>query len=126
LTLDLKAGASLEEVANKEKLTIKETGFFSRSRFGIPKIGSSLKMKAVAFSLSLKDPYPGEFFKVNDKYYLKKLKKREGVLKEEFKEKEKDYRKRYYFQKRGRYLDAWLRNARIHAEIKLNLKLIKI
>jgi peptidyl-prolyl cis-trans isomerase D len=121
----LKEGNSLEEIANKEKLTIKETGFFSRSRAEIPKIGPSPKMKAIAFNLSLNDPYPEEVFKVNDKYYIIKLKKKEAVLKEEFKEKEKDYRKKYYFQKRERYLDAWLRNARMHAEVKLNLNLIK-
>ena len=118
----LKEGGPLEEIAEKENLTIKETKLFSRSRGTIPSIGDDDAMMIAAFGLSLDHPYAEEVFEVNEKSYLIKLKEREGVLREEFNAKEKEQGEKQRLQKSGKYLDAWLDNLRLHIAVVENPK----
>jgi len=113
-------GDPMEEIAKEEKLTLEETGFFPRSKGRIPNIGDSPAMMAASFRLTAARPYPEKVFEVNGKYYLIKFKQREKAKKAEFKDKEKENRKKYTFQKREEYLDDWLKNARIHADVAFN------
>jgi len=119
----LKGGNSMEDIAKNEKLTIKETGLFSRSRGSIPHIGDSSRLTMAAFSLTLGNFYPEEAFEINEKYYLVKLKQREEALLEDFTDKREEYRKKYLFQKNEKYLDDWLNNARLHSNVVVNTRL---
>jgi peptidyl-prolyl cis-trans isomerase D len=120
LLQSLKEGNSLEEIAEKENLTTKETKLFSRSSGSIPSIGDNSAMMIAAFRLSLESPYPDEVYEVNEKTYLVKLKEREEVIQEEFTAKEEEQGKKYRLQKSGRYLDDWLDNVRFYSAVITN------
>ena len=118
----LKEESSLEEIAEKENLTIKETKLFSRSRGSIPSIGDTNAMMIAAFGLSLDHPYAEEVFEANEKNYLIKLKEREEVLQEEFNVDEKEQWEKYRLRKSSKCLDDWLDNVLLHIAVVTNPK----
>jgi peptidyl-prolyl cis-trans isomerase D len=115
-------GSSFTETAGKEKLTVKETGFFTRTNNNIPNIGIAPEMMVEAFSLRPEAPFAKEVFEVDGKIYLIKLKARQEVPPEEFLDKKAKEEKKYLAEKTNKYLDAWLKNGRLQANIVLNEK----
>jgi len=111
-----------EAITDQEKLTIKETGLFTRTNNNIPKIGISPEMMAAAFSLSPEAPFAKEVFEVGGKIYLIKLKAKEEVSPEEFLDKKSKTEKRYLYEKRNEYLEDWLKDGRLRANIVFNQK----
>jgi len=116
----IKEGASLQEIATKEKLEIKKTGLFSRTKGWIPQVGNTASLMTIAFSLSVEEPYPEEVVEANGKYWLIKLHKKEKPKKEDFEDKKKEVIKKYALQKKEKYLNDWVRNARIQAKTTYN------
>jgi len=109
-----------EAITDQEKLTIKETGLFTRTNNNIPKIGISPEMMAAAFGLSPEAPFAKEVFEVGGKIYLIKLKAKEEVSPEEFLDKKSKTEKRYLYEKTNEYLEDWLKNGRLQANIVFN------
>jgi len=116
----IKEGASLQEIAGEEKLKIKQTGLFSRTKGWIPQVGNTARLLTIAFSLSLEAPYAEKVFEANGKSWLIKLYKKEKPEKEEFEDKKKELIKKYAAKKKEKYLDDWLRNARLQAKTTYN------
>ena len=119
----LNSGNSFQEIVNQEKLTIKETGLFTRKNFGIPKIGDSSEMMAAAFSLGQESPLANKPIEVNGKIYLIKLKSREKIPPEEFLNEKSKLVKGYLNEKANQYWEDWLKNMRIQANIIFNPRL---
>ena len=114
-------GSSFSEaVLSQEKLSTKETELFTRTASTIPKIGISPEMMAAAFSLRPEAPFAKEVFEVGGKIYLIKLKTREEVTPEEFLSKKSKEEKRYLNEKTNKYLEDWLKNGRLQADIVFN------
>jgi peptidyl-prolyl cis-trans isomerase D len=113
-------GSSFQEAIDQEKLTIKETGLFSRTTNNIPKIGISPEMMVAAFGLRPEVPFAKEVFEVGGKIYLIKLKNREEVPPEEFLDKRGKEEKKYLYEKTNKYLEDWLKNGRLQANIVFN------
>lgn len=117
-------GSSFPEViTDQEKLPIKETGLFTRTNNNIPKIGISPEMMVAAFSLRPEAPFAKEVFEVGGKIYLIKLKTREEVPPQEFPDKKSKIEKRYLYEKTNKYLEDWLKNGRLQANVVFNQKL---
>ena len=113
-------GSSFQEVTDQEKLTIKETGLFTRTSNNIPKIGISPEMMVAAFSLSPEAPFAKEAFEVGGKIYLIKLKTREEAPPQKFLDEKSKVEKRYLYEKTNNYLEDWLKNGRLQANIVFN------
>jgi Parvulin-like peptidyl-prolyl isomerase len=109
-----------EAITDQEKLTIKETGLFTRTTNNIPKIGISPEMMVAAFSLRPDAPFAKEAFEVGGKIYLIKLKTREEVTPEEFLDKKNKEEKKYLYEKTNKYLEDWLKNGRLQANVVFN------
>ncbi len=112
-----------EAITDQEKLTIKETGLFTRTNNNIPKIGISPEMMVAAFGLSPEVPFAKEVFEVGGKIYLIKLKIKEEVAPQEFLDKKNKIEKRYLYEKINKYLEDWLKNGRLQANIVFNQRL---
>lgn len=109
-----------EAITNQEKLTIKETGLFTRTNNNIPKIGISPEMMMAAFGLRPEAPFAKEVFEVGGKIYLIKLKTKEEVPPQEFLDKKSKIEKRYLYEKMNKYLEDWLKNGRLQANVVFN------
>jgi peptidyl-prolyl cis-trans isomerase D len=116
----IQEGSFPEAITDQEKLTIKETGLFTRTNNNIPKIGISPEMMVAAFGLRPEAPFAKEVFEVGGKIYLIKLKAREEVPPEEFLDKKSKTEKRYLYEKTNEYLEDWLKNGRLQANIVFN------
>ena len=112
-----------EAITDQEKLTIKETGLFTRTNNNIPKIGISPEMMVAAFGLSPEAPFAKEVFAVGGKIYLIKLKIKEEVTPQEFLDKKNKIEKRYLYEKMNKYLEDWLKNGRLQANVVFNQRL---
>ena len=107
-------------ITDQEKLTIKETGLFTRTNNNIPKIGISPEMMVAAFSLRPEAPFAKEIFEVGGKIYLIKLKTKEEVPPQEFLAKKNKIEKKYLYEKMNNYLEDWLKNGRLQANVVFN------
>ena len=66
---------SLTEAAKEMKLTIEESGEFSRSSgFFIPRIGTSQELAETAFSLTPEEPIASKVYTINGKYLVASMK----------------------------------------------------
>ena len=113
----LKEGAGLEEIAEQENLTVKETGLFARTSGIVPKIGVSPEIGADAFTLKTEAPYPKEVFEAKEKIFLLKLKTKQEAQPEEFEDKKKSLEKRYSQEKSRKLMEDWSNNVRFQAKI---------
>jgi len=57
-----------EAITDQEKLTIKETGLFTRTNNNIPKIGISPEMMVAAFGLSPEAPLRKKYLRWAEKF----------------------------------------------------------
>ncbi|MEW5736220.1 MAG: SurA N-terminal domain-containing protein [Thermodesulfobacteriota bacterium] len=66
---ELKAGKNLETLAGEDGITVKETGFFTRTG-SIPGIGQESELRDAAFLLTTKNPYPEKPVVAPDAVYV--------------------------------------------------------
>lgn len=111
---------SLEALAKKEKLVVRETGVFTRTGGYIPGIGSSQDLVVALSQLSPLAPLGQEAFEVSGKYYLVELKEKAKVAQEEFEAKKKDFQKTYQSQKISRAYKGWMDYTRSRAKVIQN------
>jgi hypothetical protein len=119
LLKELRAGKPIDAVAMGEKLSLKETGLFTRGAL-IPNIGASPELMAMAFTLTPEHPYADKAFELNERVYLVRLKARENASPQAMREKKGDVEKKYVMGKKGKYFEDWLKNARLHSSIVLS------
>ena len=111
---------SLESVAQRDDLEVKNTRLFSRSGRSVPGFGRSSEILIIAFGLSPDNPYPDDVFEYNGKYYILRLLGREKALREDFEKKKEEIRKKQLNQKKNQYLAAWVAHARAQSRVVVN------
>jgi peptidyl-prolyl cis-trans isomerase D len=79
-----RSGTSFDELTRQEGIQSLETGLFSRLRTHVPRIGVSEELLGSAFMLTDRDPWPKQFFEVNGKFYVIRLKERKEPTREAF------------------------------------------
>jgi len=115
---ELKGGADWFELAKNKGLKTDETGFFTR-RENIPKIGYSLSLSEVTFSLSSQKRYPDEVFEVNNKVYIIRWLTKEDINMKDFDKEKKSFKQTLLLTKDRRIFNAWLQSLKEKAEIKI-------
>jgi hypothetical protein len=115
----LRAGESMDKVASRERLTIEETGYFTRRSGFIGKIGSSEELVREAFSLTSESPSPQKVYIKGNRYFVVQLKEREGVERKKFLSQKEKIREKFLAQKREERANRWLKGLRERAEIKI-------
>lgn len=120
---ELKSGTPMDQIASREHLTLEETGFFTRSRGFISKIGFSQGLAKEAFSLTPQRPFPQKVYGIRANYFIVGLKERGEVDQEKFQPQKEKVRERLLAQKREERVKLWLKESRERAETKIFLKI---
>ena len=120
-----KEAGSLESVAEREDLEVKNTRLFSRSGRFVPNFGRSSEVMITAFSLTPDNPFPDDVFEHTGKYYVIRLLGREKALQEDFEKKKEELRKKQLKQKQNQHLAAWLDYARAQSHVVVNPKVMQ-
>jgi peptidyl-prolyl cis-trans isomerase D len=111
--------------SGKSSLTMQETGLFGYSDKGdIPKIGVAPEIMENAFNLTAAAPVAQSPFRVNDRWYLIKLKNRVEMNKEEFPKQKEKIKQALLPQKQHDALDAWKKELKAKAKIEINQTLM--
>jgi peptidyl-prolyl cis-trans isomerase D len=121
LLREFASGASMDQIAKREHLTVEETGLFSRRSGFISKIGVSEELVREAFSLTLKKPLPQKVYGVGNRYYIVELEEREEADQGKFQPQKGKMLERFLAQKREERVKLWLKGLKERAEIKIFL-----
>jgi len=110
----LSAGASLEEVASSLGTEVRDSGFFTRTRF-VQGLGQETEAIGAAFGLA-----PGERagpLDAGDRVALVELVDREEASREVFENRKDEIRARLTQERRGTYLQRWVDALRESSEV---------
>ena len=116
-----RSGTSSEELTKQEGVKSLETGFFSRLRTHVPRIGASEELLESAFALTEQDPWPKKVFEVNGKFYVFRLKERKGPTQDAFLAEIQELRKEHEQEKAQQIFREWLSELRKQQEVKINV-----
>jgi peptidyl-prolyl cis-trans isomerase D len=111
---------TLDEVATAEKLTVEETGLFTRAGEYVPRIGSSPELKKGAFQLSAASPVMPDVIVVGGDAYVVVLKDRQPADMAEFDKKKEQLVKRHLDDQRQAAMTALLNQLKRRATIRIN------
>lgn len=113
-------GHTLEGAAATEKLTVEETGLFTRSGAYVPRIGSVPELKKAAFALSeSKSVAPGVYVASGDAF-VAVFESREPADLAEFEKKKPELVKRHLDEQRQAAMEALLNQLKRRAKIRVN------
>ena len=113
----------MDQLAEKDKLTVEETGFFTRNSNFIEKIGALKDLLKDAFSLTPQNPYPSKVYSRGDNYFVVKLKEREEVEEGTFVADKNKIRARLLPQKKEERARLWLEDLKAGSQTKIFLTL---
>ncbi len=111
---------TLEDVAAAEKLTVEETGTFTRAGDYIPRIGSAPELKKKIFAPGVATPMAPEVSVVAGDAYVVVLKERLPADMAEFEKKKQELVKRHLDGQRQAAMDALLNQLKRRARITIN------
>ncbi len=111
---------TLEEVATVEKLTVEETGLFTRAGDYVPRIGSSPELKKEAFQLSAASPVAPDVTVVGGDAYVVVFKDRQPADMAEFEKKKAELVKRHLDDQRQAAMTALINQLKRRATIRIN------
>ncbi|MET0152901.1 MAG: SurA N-terminal domain-containing protein [Candidatus Binatia bacterium] len=111
---------TLEDVAAAEKLTVEETGPFTRSGDYVPRIGSAPELKKQVFTLGAARPMAPEVTVVSGDAYVVVLKERMPADMAEFEKKKQELVKRHLDEQRQAAMTALLDQLKRRAKIQIN------
>lgn len=114
-----RTGASFDELAGGQGYKPFETGFFSRLRAYVPRIGASEELVESAFGLTEANPLPDRVFEVNGRFYVIRLKEREEPTREAFLAEKQDLQKRQEQEKAQEVYRDWLAELRRQKDVKI-------
>ena len=123
LLKELAAGASMDQIAEREGITIQETGFFTRRSNFIGQIGPLEELIQEAFTLTPENPFPQKVYSNGPAYFLVALKEREEIDQEQFLSEKEAKREQLMQQKRDERARLWLESLKAEAETKTFLTL---
>jgi peptidyl-prolyl cis-trans isomerase D len=111
--------------SGKSSLKMQETGLFGYSAKGdIPKIGAAPDIMGAAFNLTVSAPVAKSPFRVNDRWYLIKLKNRAEMNREEFPKQKEQVKQTLLPQKQQDALNAWMKELKGKTKIEINQALM--
>ncbi|MBI2962441.1 MAG: SurA N-terminal domain-containing protein [Deltaproteobacteria bacterium] len=110
----------IEEVAATEKLTVEETGPFTRAGEYVPRIGTAPDLKKAAFALTREQPVGAQVYVVSDDAYVIVLKDRLAADVAEFEKKKTEIVRRNLDERRQAAIEAMLRQLKARARIRVN------
>lgn len=121
-----KASDALAPLAGgKSSLKMQETSLFGYSEKGdIPKIGVAPEIMEAAFNLTVAAPVAQSPFRVNDRWYLIKLKNRAEMNKEEFPKQKEKIKQTLLPKKQQDAMAAWMKELKGKAKIEINQALL--
>jgi len=111
---------ALDDVAAAEKLTVEETGPFTRLGDYVPRIGSAPELKKEAFALTKENPVSGQAYVVGEDAYVVVLKEHEPADMDEFERKKAELVKRHVEGQRQAAMEALLNQLKRRAKIQIN------
>ena len=123
LLQELAAGASMDQIAEREGMTIEETGFFTRRSNFVGQIGPLEELIQEAFTLTPEKPFPQKVYSNGPAYFLVALKERQEVAEEQFLAEKETKREQLMQQKRDERARLWLEGLKAGAETKIFLTL---
>jgi peptidyl-prolyl cis-trans isomerase D len=123
LLKELATGASMDQIAKREDMTIQETGFFTRQSNFIGQIGPLQELIQDAFTLTPENPFPQKVYSNGTAYFLVTLKEREEVEQEKFLSEKDTKREQLMQQKRDERARLWLEGLKAGAQTKIFLTL---
>ena len=123
LLKELAAGASMDQIAEREGIPIQETGFFTRQSNFVGQIGPLEELIQEAFTLTPENPFPQKVYSNGPAYFLVALKEREEVEQEQFLSEKETKREQLMQQKRDERARLWLEGLKAGAETKIFLTL---
>ena len=111
---------SLEEIAAAERISIEETGPFTRLGDYVPRIGSAPELKHDAFALTKDAPVASQAYVVGGDAYVAMLKEHAPADLAEFDKKKDELVKRHLEDERQAAMDALLNQLKRRANIQVN------
>jgi len=120
---EISSGVSMEQIAEKEGLTVEETGAFARNSNFIGKIGPLKELLQDAFSLTQNNPYPQKVYTRGTNHFVVKLKERKEAKEETFLEEKEKLRTRLLPQKKEERVRLWLEDLKAGSETKVYVNL---
>jgi peptidyl-prolyl cis-trans isomerase D len=111
---------ALDEVAAAEKLTVEETGPFTRTGDYVPRVGSAADLKKEAFTLTKENPVSAQAYVIGEDAYVVALKEHEPADMDEFEKKKADLVKRHLDGQRQAAMEALLNQLKQRAKIQIN------
>jgi len=106
----LSKGASMPQLAKKEKAELKETGFFQRGAKSLPEIGSSEDLTKLIFNLTSQEPVPKDVYDAAGKVYVFQLKAVKPADPAKFEEEKAGLQKTLLSKKQQETFDRYLEN----------------
>ncbi len=120
----LRDGADMAKVAQKEGLTIGETGLFLPGP-EIPQIGYSPDMGKALFELSGEEPYPNRIFLIEGNYVIAKFRGKSMPDEEDWKAKKDSLKRDILSMKEQQYFLSWVEKMRKTMIDEGRLKILK-
>jgi peptidyl-prolyl cis-trans isomerase D len=120
----IRAGKNIQEMAKEKGYSLEETGFFTRTGKVVPKIGPAGEFMSVLASLTGKNPYPKEFLRTKDGFFVVKLLSTEPADQNKFLSVKKSLERRLITQKQEEYFQNWLNQLKTKAKIDINKELL--
>jgi peptidyl-prolyl cis-trans isomerase D len=119
----LKKGDSLTKIAQENKISVNETGFFKPGG-PIPKLGENQQLSTALYQLSERNPFPDLAFDVNGNFVILQFKEREKIDTTDYESKKNSLKQLILMAKRNEYFLTWLENikASMIKEGKLKIK----
>jgi peptidyl-prolyl cis-trans isomerase D len=114
-----RSGVSAEVLAKQEGVETVETGFVSRIRKFIPRIGVSEELLEAAFRLTKEEPWPERIFEVNGRFFVIHFQERRLPDRQAFSAEKEELRMRQEAQKAQEIYRQWLAELRKRHEVKI-------
>ena len=115
-----RGGTAVETLTEQEGVEAIDTGFTTRLRSYIPRIGASEEILEEAFHLAESSPWANRPFEVNGKYYLIRLQERRAAEKEAFLAEKETLRTQQQTRKAQEIYREWLAELRQQQGVKIS------
>jgi peptidyl-prolyl cis-trans isomerase D len=114
------SGTPVETLTEQDGIEALDTGFITRLRNYIPRIGASEEILEKAFQLTEESPWAKEVFEVNGKYYLIRFQERRVADREAFLAKKTEIRDQQQARKAQDIYREWLTELRKQQGVKIS------
>ena len=115
-----RGGASVDTLTEQEGIEAIDTGFITRLRRFVPRIGASEEILERAFKLTEGSPWAKQVFEVNGKFYVIRFQERREPDRAAFLAEKEELRTQQQTQKAQEIYREWLTELRKQQEVKIS------